>query len=1076
MPEIVVTIRDKVAEASVRSIVCDNTDYTVRLDCDAQWGEGPKIVYFVLQGVGALAPATTADDVCAVPPIRLSDGVGRQLAIGVQQGSVKTSTAANVFCWPSAEDELIRGIHDDDEVSQTWLEWVNAQMAEMPEILAAAEGAEEAAAGAVAGVAELKSLNGWGAELSGWSENHLYYKTDGALTAGAQIDLENPSTATSNVRCLAVPCIPGDSFLVFCAGKSGSRAWAFLDADRRVISRAEANVTCDWKILIAPKNAAWLTLNDTRLTGRVFGGVYGDLTAAISGEWEAQRVFFGNFDAIRTGGFYFVRQQDRANVSGLPDAADGSLFVVVLTSNAVTAQAYARQICFAADGKVWIRTWFDGVWTVWASDGADSGLPELALTGDTTGISKENAVDMVFAFKNAASKTVVASGDCTLKWQGSSSLRYAKKNYTIKFSGATDPIDGWLAWITSVNTYRRNLTHGEYTAPMPTENPRYGGAETWWGEQKKFCLKANFVDPSHARNIVSARLWAEMVKARVAAGEITDGRADAPCYGAIDGFPIVLTVNGSFAGLYTFNIPKDKWTFSMTEAPGEYVVAGEENANAATQWRAEAQTDPEAADYGRDYEVEVGDDAAAALGSLNTAIRAAIAAGADWEETLAPYVDIDSVFDYFIFTCCISNHDALARNILYGSYDGTRWFMTAYDMDTTYGENPYGTDIFGVKTARTQFAEAATMHRLAELIWTYSRDRLAARYTLWRRGGTLGGAEVPAILSDAHVAEAFRAFVQNIPSRMYAKDRETWPGLPGTATAEVGRYADYYAAHCALLDEEIAGYADGGSKADAILAATEETTFDDGGDNLPMASLVIGFGLAQAGSGDPGEGNVRPISPVRRTAVTVSPTGTAADGRTVTVPLQPASGAVYGGTLDVVTGELTADTAYIQFTGAADEAWNIANPAAGVEGYRYFWLQLGEQGSGVNGSGVCSHLPAVTIAQASEDIGQYVVNSSARHICMVSVRPSGYATMSNISLFKAWLAAQAQNGTPVQLAWELTEPVSFGRLNPVQIRTFLGENHVSADTGDVRRIVYRADTGLYINGKLAALAAQIGNA
>lgn len=84
--------------------------------------------------------------------------------------------------------------------------------------------------------------------------------------------------------------------------------------------------------------------------------------------------------------------------------------------------------------------------------------------------------------------------------------------------------------------------------------------------------------------------------------------------------------------------------------------------------------------------------------------------------------------------------------------------------------------------------------------------------------------------------------------------------------------------------------------------------------------------------------------------------------------------------------------------------------------------------------------------------------------------------MSNISLFKAWLAAQAQNGTPVQLAWELTEPVSFGRLNPVQIRTFLGENHVSADTGDVRRIVYRADTGLYINGKLAALAAQIGNA
>ena len=152
MPEIVITIRNKIAEASVRSIVCDNTDYTVRLDCDEQWGEGPKIVYFVLQGVGAFAPATTADDVCAMPPIRLSDGVGRQLAVGVQQGAVKTSSAAHVFCWPSAEDELIRGIHEDDGVDLTWLEWVNANMAQAAlnvqtaeEVLAEAQAAADEA-------------------------------------------------------------------------------------------------------------------------------------------------------------------------------------------------------------------------------------------------------------------------------------------------------------------------------------------------------------------------------------------------------------------------------------------------------------------------------------------------------------------------------------------------------------------------------------------------------------------------------------------------------------------------------------------------------------------------------------------------------------------------------------------------------------------------------------------------------------------------------------------------------------------------------------------------------------------
>ncbi len=35
-----------------------------------------------------------------------------------------------------------------------------------------------------------------------------------------------------------------------------------------------------------------------------------------------------------------------------------------------------------------------------------------------------------------------------------------------------------------------------------------------WGEQNKFCLKANWIDISHARNVVSARLWGDVVKSR----------------------------------------------------------------------------------------------------------------------------------------------------------------------------------------------------------------------------------------------------------------------------------------------------------------------------------------------------------------------------------------------------------------------------------------------------------------------------------------------------------------------------------------------------------------------------------
>lgn len=129
MPEITVTVNNKIPRSETRLIVCDNSDYTIRFTFDGQWGDGPKTVYFVLQGVGALAPAVTDGDVCPMPPVRLSDGVSRQLAVGVQQGRIKTTSVVNFWCVPSAEDALVRGIVEDGNVSMTWLEWVNANMA-----------------------------------------------------------------------------------------------------------------------------------------------------------------------------------------------------------------------------------------------------------------------------------------------------------------------------------------------------------------------------------------------------------------------------------------------------------------------------------------------------------------------------------------------------------------------------------------------------------------------------------------------------------------------------------------------------------------------------------------------------------------------------------------------------------------------------------------------------------------------------------------------------------------------------------------------------------------------------------
>lgn len=146
------------------------------------------------------------------------------------------------------------------------------------------------------------------------------------------------------------------------------------------------------------------------------------------------------------------------------------------------------------------------------------GLPVLYLTGDTTGMSKDNAISLNYVYGER-------SGTATVKWQGSSSLSYDKKNYTITFDKPFEAADGW-------------------------------------GEQKTYCLKANYIDHSHARNVVSAKLWGEVVKSRTN----TNSRLNAlPNGGAVDGFPVIIVLNGAFHGLYTFNIPKDGWLYNMKD-------------------------------------------------------------------------------------------------------------------------------------------------------------------------------------------------------------------------------------------------------------------------------------------------------------------------------------------------------------------------------------------------------------------------------------------------------------------------------------------------------------------------------
>ena len=109
-------------------------------------------------------------------------------------------------------------------------------------------------------------------------------------------------------------------------------------------------------------------------------------------------------------------------------------------------------------------------------------IPEIYFVGDNfSSMTKENPVDLGITINvNGFSW----SGYSNTKWQGNSSLAFDKKNFTIKLY--------------------------EDEAKETKCKFNWNG----WGKQNKFCLKANYIDHSHCRNIIGAKLWVEMISSR----------------------------------------------------------------------------------------------------------------------------------------------------------------------------------------------------------------------------------------------------------------------------------------------------------------------------------------------------------------------------------------------------------------------------------------------------------------------------------------------------------------------------------------------------------------------------------
>lgn len=381
---------------------------------------------------------------------------------------------------------------------------------------------------------------------------------------------------------------------------------------------------------------------------------------------------------------------------------------------------------------------------------ADLGLPVIRLEGALNDAENKGAAQVGFIY-DSGTQSFACRAELTV--QGATSAGFPKKNYTVRLMTE----DG--------EKYKVRL------------------ADTW-GKHSKYCLKANYVDFTQARNVVSGRLYGQIV----ASGEVSEGLSGAPNYGAVDGFPVAVFANGRFYGLCTLNIPKDEWMFGMSGSDKKQALL------MGADWTEHVALRKTTSSFKHGWELEYcsTEDTSWVMPSFNEMIDFVNTSNdTRFKKFVNRYVDVDRAIDALIFTTVIHGSDNVSKNIIWATYDGQVWFPSVYDMDDSWGMVWNGQDYYSAKDF--PFSEVAGRNALWEKLWKNFRPEITERYKELRRGP----------LSIANIKGEFSAFFDQIPDCLYEADAARWHDIPSAETGTYKQIVQYATQRLQYLDKKI---------------------------------------------------------------------------------------------------------------------------------------------------------------------------------------------------------------------------------------------------------------------------------
>lgn len=374
-------------------------------------------------------------------------------------------------------------------------------------------------------------------------------------------------------------------------------------------------------------------------------------------------------------------------------------------------------------------------------------LPKMYLTGDITNMTPTQSVPMKIEYQSPDEEKYGASFNTGIQnnpvlIQGTSSLQYVRHNYTI---------------------YLKD----EYGSDM-YYNP-YGNGSV---ADYVFCLKADYVESSHANNTGVAKFINDCLYDTKTPMQLENEN----CRTTINGFPIELYMNGEYLGVYNFNHDRysyQSYGYDYVKYPNMLVYEINSNSNTSAgafyRYGANAESSANVSEieyYKRDFKLIYGNRTTDSdtYSEIKSLVEWVSVAEYDlFRETISEHFNKEFLFRYFLNVLFIGAVDSLGKNLKIFTVDGKVWYPQFYDLDTVLGIDNSGYLTIQPDVEIESGSYNTSNSNLWSKVWDYFNTELKEEWAKMRQDR---------FTLDNLMEYIYNQQIAQIPAKMYNDDAQ----------------------------------------------------------------------------------------------------------------------------------------------------------------------------------------------------------------------------------------------------------------------------------------------------------------